>query len=182
MSMASNSTTLWQARSPIAAVLTRDLWMPYVTRRLAEVGRWGSVLVAVGMLSLLAFVQLGQASYVARQVDTMQTLEGKLISLKQTNNSLRLRIAEQALPARIRAEARALGLGEAQDVEYVVVTLSEPSAVVGAHSPQGLSGVSQQPSLARLPGWLHGALSQFTDWITRAGTNQEVQASNLVGS
>ena len=180
--MASNRMTLWHSRSPIAAVLTRDLWMPYVTRRLAEVGRWSSLLVAVGVLCLLAFVQLGQASYVARQIDAMQMLENELISLKQTNNSLRLRIAEQELPARIRAEARALGLGEAQDVEYVAVTLVETSAAAGGHNSQWSAGVSGRQNLARLPAWLHGVLSQFANWIARDGTNQMLQAGNLVGS
>ena len=93
-----------------------DIAMPWTS---TEVRPWLYVIASVGLVSLLAFIQLSQASFVSRQIDVMESLERDVLVLRQRQNLLRLQIAEYEQMPRIKQEARALGLGEAHHIEYV---------------------------------------------------------------
>nr|MBC7245870.1 hypothetical protein [Chloroflexota bacterium] len=124
---------------------------------------WFYALALLCLISLLAFLYLALASYVANEMDATGSLEATIQALKKENNKLRLEIVLKEDPARIQQEARAMGFAEPQHVEYVEVVLNEP--VVS--SPDAASN-SQQSSVADAPpapGWWANILRQFRAWI-----------------
>jgi hypothetical protein len=131
------------------------------------IGPWVYVLTALCLVSLLAFAHLGQASFVANQVEEMENLERELQVLKQQNNALRLQIAHSERMERIVQQAQSLGLGKPEHIEYVEAPLSE------LHFPEGdnrtdKGGPSYATILGQVPRWLLGALGQFADWVQTA--------------
>ncbi len=139
----------------------------------ADVGPWLYVLAALFLISLLGFVHVGQASYVARQVEDMGKLESQLYELKHRNNTLRLRIAQREQMPWIKQQARAMGFSEPQHIEYVEVWVDEPPPAAGGGAEH--EGRAPAPlALSQLPGWWHGALRQFSDWV-RVGNSRAGQ-------
>ena len=154
-----------------------DIAMPWTS---AEVRPWLYVIASLCLVSLLAFIQLSQASLVSRQIDVMESLERDVLVLRQRQNLLRLQIAEYERMPRIKQEARALGLGEAQHIEYVRV----PAVDAAATRAGGVQVRTEPPHTAMfvgLPAWLSSALRQFADWVGLAGLQPEPQASGAAG-
>ena len=114
------------ATNPIIISRRQNLWGRIIAQLSRDLGAWLYVAVVLGLVSVLAFAYLAQASYVARQIDLMAKLEGDLDVLHEENGMLLLRIAKVEDMSRIKAEARAMGLGEATHIEYVVVVLDDP--------------------------------------------------------
>lgn len=117
------------ASSSITIARRHNVWQRIVARLSRDLGAWLYVAVVLGLVSALAFVYLAQASYVAGQIDEMAELERKLDLLHEENNALLLRISRYEDMSRIQTEARAMGLGEAQQVEYVVVVVDDSGPV-----------------------------------------------------
>jgi len=154
-----------------------DIAMPWTS---AEVRPWLYVIASVCLVSLLAFIQLSQASSVSRQVDVMERLERDVLILRQRQNLLRLQIAEYERTPRIRQEARALGLGEAQHIEYVRVATVD-AATARAGGGQVRAEPPQTTTFVGLPKWLSGALLRLGDWVGLAGLSAEAQAGGAAG-
>jgi len=138
-----------------------------------DLKRWLYVLVLLVLVSLVAFLYLAQASYVAKQTEEMKALESNLRELKKDNNALLLRIAQYEQMPRIEQEARALGFGEPEHIGYVEVVLDEPAPLLGGEAaPDSLSPSPDVSS--HLPTWLHNVLCQFREWVNlgTAGAGQ----------
>ncbi len=120
------------ATNPIIISRRQNLWGRIIAQLSRDLGACLYVAVVLGLVSVLAFAYLAQASYVARQIDLMAKLEGDLDVLHEENSMLLLRIAKVEDMSRIKAQARAMGLGEATHIEYVVVVLGDPQPAVRA--------------------------------------------------
>ncbi len=82
------------------------------------------MLVVLGMLSLLGWIYLSQASYVATTSRHVQQLEAEKARLQQENLELMAEIAELESVTRLTARAREMGLVMVapEDVEFVVIS------------------------------------------------------------
>jgi hypothetical protein len=133
-----------------------------------DLGMWLYVAALICLVSMLAFVYLAQASYVAGQMEQMVGLEYQVRTIKEDSNALLVCIARYEDLSRIKTEARALGLGEPKHVEYVEVVVDEPLSPTGwggGDSPHGSSageGIGLQPPS---PGLWSKAVQQFRQWI-----------------
>jgi len=128
-----------------------------------DVGLWLYVLILLCMVGLLAFLHLAQTTSVTKQIEEMESLEGELRQLKWDNNALLLQIVQYQQMLRIQQEARAMGLAEAEDIEYVEVVLDQPDTSLGGDIAQH-SPLSPPMGPSHLPVWLQHVLRQFGDW------------------
>lgn len=82
------------------------------------------MLVILGVLSLLGWIYLSQASYVATTGRRVQQLEAEKARLQQENLELMAEIAELESVTRLAARAREMGLVMVapEDVEFMVVS------------------------------------------------------------
>jgi len=142
--------------------LTTPRW---IASRLSDASRrWLYVVAMLVLLSLLGFLYLTQTSQVTIQIDEMQTLERQLHELKQANSELLLQIAQYEQLSRIQQEAKAMGFGKPQHIEYVQVLVDEPTPLSGdatIHSGAAPSRIAD----SHLPDWWHRILRQFAAWI-----------------
>lgn len=136
-----------------------------------DLTQWLYVLALLCLISLLAFLYLAQASYVAREMDATGTLETTIQVLKKENNKLRLEIALKEDSVRIQQEARAMGFVVPQQVEYVEVVLNESA------TPSAAAASDSQPSSTAdalsAYGWWVSILRQFRDWIDESTIQTE---------
>ena len=128
-----------------------------------DVGLWLYVLVLLCMVGLVAFLSLAQTTSVAKQVERMESLEGELRQLKWDNNALLLQIVQYQQMLRIQQQARAMGLSEAEDIEYVEVVLDQPDTSSGGDIAQD-SPSSLPMGSSPLPVWLRHVVRQFAEW------------------
>jgi len=138
-----------------------------------KLGVWVFAPILITVVSALVFIYLAQASYVATQMELMTRREEELHQIKQTISDTRLKIARYEDIDRIKAQARAMGLGEPESIEYVQVIVPEgpvPDALAGyspASSPQTWS---VQDSSSPGTGLLSIAVQQFRNWTGRFAT------------
>lgn len=131
-----------------------------------NLGVWVYAPILIIVVTALTFVYLAQASYVATQVELMTKREQQLHEVKQAISGTRLKIAHYEDIDRIRAEARAMGLGEPSSIEYVEVTVLDPLPNASA----GLLPASSSPvwnvegSSSADTGWLSIIVQQFRNW------------------
>lgn len=168
--------------NPIIISRRQNPWARAIAQLSRDLGAWLYVAGTLVLVSVLAFVYLGQASYVARQIELMVELEEQIDGLHEANNALLLHIAEHEDMSRIKAEARAMGLGEAKQVEYVVVVLDGVSSTVPNDAVSSLATSAAngaQPSVQllgdRVPTTaglrLASAIAQqFQSWIGSSAT------------
>ena len=130
-----------------------------------DVGPWLYVVALLCLVGLVAFLYLAQTTSVAKQTEEMESLEGELHRLKWDNDALLLQIAQHQRASRIKQEAKAMGLGEADQVEYIEVALDRPDVSLGGdmaeRSPSSLPMASP-----RFPAWLDRLVAQFGDWAS----------------
>jgi cell division protein FtsL len=135
-------------------------------RRLpSEVGPWLYILLLLCLIGLVAFLYLAQTASVAKRIEEMESLEEDLRDLKRDNNALLLQIAQRQQMSRIKQEARAMGLAEAEHVEHVEVMLDQPDASLGddmAHNSPSSSPLGS----SHLPAWLNRVVRQFGRWTS----------------
>jgi len=114
----------------------------------------GGMLLILLALSLLGWIYLTQASYVATTGRRIQELEADKIRLQQENLQLMAEIAELESVTRLATRARELGftVASVEDSEFLVV--ADGSEVL-AHAPDNGSPVTR---------WWDGVASQFTAW------------------
>ncbi len=143
---------------------TRSFRARYVPWLSADLIPWLYMVAALCMIGALGFVHVGQASHVASLIGDMEELEAALYDLKQQNNALRLRIAEQEQMSRLMERARAMGFVEAESIEYVVVVVDEERLIMGdgREAASNLAGVD---SLPHLPVSWRGIVQQFARWM-----------------
>ncbi|MBC7261681.1 MAG: hypothetical protein H5T63_06675 [Chloroflexi bacterium] len=135
-------------------------------RQSREASQWLYVLALLCLISLLAFLYLALASYVAQEMETTATLEATIQSVKEENNKLRLAIVLKEDLTWIQQEARKMGFAEAQRVEYLEVVMDEEAvAATSMPSPAHQLSPADAPSA---PGWWDKIVRQFRDWITSA--------------
>jgi cell division protein FtsL len=122
----------------------------------------------------LAFLYLVQAGQVARQTRQMEDLESEVERLKQQNNGVLLEISQHQQAARIKQQARALGLTEPDQVEYVVVEVDETAPGAQNEGRLTLGAGTDEPvfpalaSLDLAPGWQR-LVRQFRNWLNVGG-------------
>jgi hypothetical protein len=166
------------------------VWGRLFARLSDELGAWLYVAVVLVLVSVLAFAYLAQASYVARQIEWMATLEQQLDVVHERNSMLLLSIAEAEDMPRIKAEARAMGLGEATRIEYLVVILDDLQPAAPGDTPltprggtdltRGRSSVTRAaanvaaPSSSRLVSTI---AQQFQSWIDTPGAGSSQTGS-----
>jgi cell division protein FtsL len=125
---------------------------------------WLYVLLALCLVSALAFVHVWQMSYVANQIEVMEGLEEDLLERKQGNNALRLQISQLEQMPRLKAQAQAMGLGKPEHIEYVEVSV--PLAVTTSRG--GAAGaVIKSLAVGAAPSriWWVEAAQQFGGWV-----------------
>jgi hypothetical protein len=171
------------ASSQVVISRRQNLWGRTVAQLSRDFGVWLYVGAVLSLVTVLAFVYLAQASYVARQIEDMVMLEHELDDVHEVNSALSLRIAKYEDMPRIKTEAKAMGLGEATRVEYLEVVVDDagpgsqgdviqnlPTGAIGGNQQSGLSqsgatyavgGLRVAPTIAQ----------QFQGWIGR-GTAQ----------
>jgi hypothetical protein len=113
------------ASSPVVIDRHQNWWGRTIAQLSRDLGAGLYVALVLGLISVLAFVYLAQASYVARQIDDMVDLQNTLTVLHEENSALLLSVAKYEEMSRIKTEARAMGLGEAKQVEYIEVVLDD---------------------------------------------------------
>ena len=143
------------ASNPVILSRRQNLTERIIAQLSGDLGLWLYLAIVLVVGTALAFAYLAQASYAARQIETMVELEQKLSELHEQNSVLRLQVAGYEDITRIKSEARAMGLGEAAQVEYVEVVLDEP-ATPGGTAPSSKAGGDQSSALS---GW-----NSVTDW------------------
>ena len=163
------------ATSPIVISRRQTLWVRTIAQWYHGLGAWLYVVLVLGLITVMAFVYLYQASYVAMQIDRMGALEQRLDELHEQNSALLLRIARYEDMSRIQNEARAMGLGQATHVEYVEVVLGGAATRddVAHESPVGStygaqpSALLDQETLPTTGGsWVASTVArQFQGWI-----------------
>jgi len=102
-----------------------------------DLRRWLHVLMLLCLASLLSFLYLAQASWVAKHIAEMETLDNDLRELKKEYNVLLLPIAQYKRMPRTKQKARALGLAEPEHIEYVGVVLDGPAPSLGGDTMHG---------------------------------------------
>jgi len=127
-----------------------------------EVGPWLYAVVLVCFFAIVAATYLGETTYVAGQMQEVERLERQLREIRWVNNDLLLEIAEHQPMSRIEGEAVALGLGPAQEYQYVEVMVEEPANAPDATAGKGGSGIAAL--LQHLPESLRRMLEQFAAW------------------
>lgn len=167
--MSSHRTMAAQGEPLLEGVVSRDAVDRHVTgtltskamlRQSSEVSPWFYVLALLCLVSLLAFLYLALANYVACEMDETAILEEKIQKTKDANNKLRLEIVLKEDPVRIQQEAKQMGFAEAQRVEYLEVVLDEPAASPASSGQQlSVTGASSAP------GWWDNMVRQFRDWV-----------------
>jgi cell division protein FtsL len=145
-----------------------------IPRLSPDAGPWLYLLALFCLLSLVAFLYLRQTTSVVKMIDEMEDLEQQRRHLNWDNNALRLQIASRQPIARIQQEARAMGLGEAEHIEYVEVQWDEPGSGVDGTWPQ--HNVPTPQATFVLPSWLRPLVQQFGAWASQDVVSAE-QAS-----
>jgi cell division protein FtsL len=165
------------ASSSVVISRRQNLWGRTIAQLSRDLGAWLYVALVLGLVTVLAFIYLAQASYVARQIDQMVQLETSLAELHEENSALLLRIAKYESMSRIKTEARAMGLSEARQLEYIEVVLDDagPASqrdVVQDLPTSAVTGGQQFASLPNEPPPVVGVLrlaptiaQQFQGWI-----------------
>jgi hypothetical protein len=113
-------------------------------------------------MALVAAVYLGQTTYVAGQMQEMEDLERRLRETRWANNDLLLEIAQHQHMSRIEEEATALGLGPAEQFQYVEVLVGELNSPPRARTARTWS--DNVPLFRHLPDWLQEMWGQFLAW------------------
>lgn len=182
------------ASNPIILSRRQSLWGRIIARLCRDLGAWLYVALVLGLVSVLAFVYLAQASYVARQIDLMVELEDMLDVLHEENSVLLLRIARYEEMPRIKAEARAMGLGDATHVEYVEVVLDDagPAARGGMVQSSPTSRVNGGQSQVTSEGvgvlspeglrFVSAIAQQFQSWISGSTAGRGAEQSRWNGT
>jgi hypothetical protein len=122
------------------------------------------MLIILAVLSLLGWIYLTQASYVATTSRQVQELEAEKVRLQQENLELIATIAELESVSRLSARASQLGFVAVapDDADFVAI------ADVPAKQPteSGLLDVGTAPSseTQQSARWLNGVTAQFTAW------------------
>jgi cell division protein FtsB len=113
-----------------------------------------SVLIILVALSLLGWVYLTQASYVATTSRRVQKLEAEKARIEQENLQLMAEIAALESVSRLAVRAKELGfvLPSVADAEYLAVA---DTPAMSAHRPDANSPVAH---------WWDNVTSQFTAW------------------
>jgi cell division protein FtsL len=175
------------ASSQIVILRRQNWWGRTIDQLSRDLGAWLYIAVVLGLVSVLAFVYLAQASYVARQIDEMVKLEQELDVLNEENSALLLRIAKYEEMSRIKTEAKAMGLGEARHVEYVTVVLDDPIPALQGDVLQGLPSsvvsdgqrsvpLQNDTPLATVGLRLPSAIAQqFQGWIGRGTAARDAE-------
>jgi len=127
------------------------------------------ILIILAVLSLLGWIYLTQASYVATTSRQVQELELEKARLQQENLELMAQIADYESVGRLSGRAGELGFVAVtpDDADFVAVADVPPvgSSVVGLQDIDTTFSFEASQS-AR---WLNGVTDQFTTWA-RAGT------------
>jgi hypothetical protein len=123
------------------------------------------MLIILAVLSLLGWIYLTQASYVATTSRQVQELEAEKARLQQENLELMAKIAEVESVDRLSVRARELGFvavtpDDADFVAVVEVLPVEPSGT--GLLDIGTPSSSEAPQSAR---WLNGVTNQFAAWV-----------------
>jgi hypothetical protein len=113
-------------------------------------------------MAVIAGTYLGQTTYVEGQVEQMERLEKQLRDTRWVNNDLLLEIAQHQHMSRIEEEATALGLGPAQQFQFVEVMIEESASPQHGDSADSLRRSS--PLFEHLPDWLRRVLEEFRFW------------------
>jgi len=113
-------------------------------------------------MPIIAALYLGMTTYVAGQVQEMEDLERRLRETRWVNNDLLLEIAQHQHMSRIEEEATALGLGPAEQFQYVEVTVGGRASPAGASTAGHWS--DNLPFSGHLPEWLQRMWTQFVVW------------------
>lgn len=130
-----------------------------------HLGVWVYALLVLVVVSVLTFIYLMQASYVAGQVDTMSKLEQELHSIKQAISETRLKIADNEGLERLQAEARQMGFREPESVEYIDVYVPADGQMEAVSNP-GWPSQAWRGQQGKKPagGLISSAIQQFRDW------------------
>jgi hypothetical protein len=139
--------------------VTGTLTSKAMLRQSSEVSPWFYVLALLCLVSLLAFLYLALANYVACEMDKTATLEAEIQKTKDANNKLRLEIVLKEDLVRIQQEAKQMGFVEPQRVEYLKVVLDEPASPASSGQQSSGTGASSTP------GWWDNMVRQFRDWV-----------------
>lgn len=172
--MVSKRTTFGNEHGVVRGTLvSRSVALPFPWVS-ADWRPWVFVIASLCLATVLAFVQLSQASYVSRQIEEMSRLESDLLATRQRNNAVRLQIAEVRQMPRLMEQARALGLSEAKRVEYVTVSVADLAPIA---ERVARVGQSQAPAdSVRFSSWLRSALLRVAELVGVAGVKPEPRA------
>lgn len=132
-------------------------------RETRETLPWLYALALLCLVSLMAFLYLALASFVASEMETTGTLEATIQSIKEANNKLRLDIVLKEDLARVQQEARAMGFVTPQHVECLEVVIEETSTQPAVTSDS--SDSSPMTDTLSTPSWWDGLIRQFRDWV-----------------
>ncbi len=118
-------------------------------------------MVLLGTVTALIFVYLWQAGRVERLKERMWTLESDIQTIKRDNNELVLEIGRAQQLGSLQQRARALGLGEAQTVEYLEVVVP---VFDGGKASMGYAASRSDADVQELPAWVQRIVWQFREW------------------
>jgi hypothetical protein len=117
------------------------------------------MLIILVVLSLLGWIYLTQASYVATTSRRIQELEAEKARLEQENLELMAEIAEFESVSRLATRAQELG--------FVAVVLDDAEFLAVADVPS-IPRTERPRAPAEAPGvarWLDDVTAQFTAWV-----------------
>jgi hypothetical protein len=123
------------------------------------------MLIILSVLSLLGWIYLTQASYVATTSRQVQELESEKVRLQQENLELMAEIAEFESVDRLSVRAKEMGFVAVtpDDADFVAVVEAPPVESPGT----GLQDVDSRSSseASQSTRWLNGVTDQFTAWV-----------------
>lgn len=113
-------------------------------------------LLAIILASLIGWLYLTQASWMASTGRRIQKLEKERARLKRENAYLLSQIADLEAPSRLLARAQELGFGSPERVEHVIV-LYHPTSTPAMAAEEKPSAANE----GELGCWLESLLSKF---------------------
>ena len=123
------------------------------------------MLIILGVLSLLGWIYLTQASYVATTSRQVQELESEKARLQQENLELMAEIAEFESVGRLSVRADELGfVAVTPDNADFVAIASVPPVEPSVAGPLDVSTPSSSAA-AQSARWLNDVTDQFTAWV-----------------
>ena len=163
--MAGGRTAVSGSGSALVRATSRDDSGKVIPRLSSDVGPWLYLLALFCLLGLVAFLYLRQTTSVVKLIEEMEDLEHQGRHLDWDINALRLQVATRQPISRIQQEARGMGLGEAEHIEYVEVQWDEPGGPADGTGSQH-TAPTPHGTLA-LPAWLQPLVQQFGAWASQ---------------